>query len=244
MNQKGFTLVELVVVAVLLAFLASLLFGSMRGIIQTRETTEESTKILKVASVILSTLTDELSSRANVPVRVPTEGSGVGEIRNRSRYMLGFHFQKGAADTDRLRFTARGKAKATLGEHANFGDVQIEYRLEETEDGFTGGQIRRFTLIREESPAVLGDVQSIEQRTHRLALADNVAALRFRYLKNARGTTNWQREWQGRDLRHPLAIEISLSLVDDADKVHSFRTAVTVSESRSNQLGFRSIGGA
>lgn len=245
-REDGFTLVELLFVAVLFAIMSTILFGTLRSIIKTQNIINDKMLIYSEVQQLFGRMITELSSRTKTAVRSrPTQSDGVGTIAPGAPFILGYHVREGSIDKDILRFVASGQGQATFGENANFGDVQIEYRLEEQESGTSDNftEHKTYRLVREESPAGITDVDSIKKHRLIVTLSNKISSMRFRYFGGKSRDRGWRNEWQNQGPRLPEAIEISLSLVTADGQEHSFRTATSVEKSRVKSGDFRNIGG-
>lgn len=246
--DSGFTLVELLFVALLLALLSAILYGSLEGIIITRKTIEERQQSTATARYVIERMTREIASRAAEPISDPQGGENNNSqfqtvVR---RYLSGKNLDAGSSDQDSLRFVSTSAAQAAMNGFPNAGLVEIEYRLEDLPDGSKQPEfdddLKSYALVREEIPAGKDNKKEKEEtKTGRIVfpLADNVVGLNFRYLRD--GT--WTDAWDGSLARFPEAIEITLRLRESKGKIATFRTAVAVNERRPQFAGFRSVGG-
>lgn len=245
--ESGFTLVELIVVAVLLGLMSVILYGTLNGIIRVKRTIDSSRTAHRTAEHLIAQISRELASMSSEPLNKredgkstqltsPLPGSSSSGASGKV-YMIGRRYKLGNQEVTSLRFVSTTGAQASLAGKANYGNVEIEYRLEEGSADTASvkdtvgtprspmlGDEKSLLLMREETPASVTDIDIVNAHRVLFPLADNVVALNFRFLKD----NKWQEEWQGQNPNFPQAIEISLKLQDESGRLLSFKTAVAV----------------
>ena len=214
-TERGFTLVELVVVSLLLALMASLVYGALSGISRTKFALESEREITRTAQYVLGRITRELSNIREEPLTPPDDGAE--EEDEFEAYLLGADGQIGGLPADSMRFVSSGTGQVLFGGLQNSGSVDITYQLVQR------GQ-NELALVRIEQPA--GDADKEQRKKQRIVfpLAENVTALNFRYRRRGK----WLSEWTLRQSGIPDAVEITLQVRGDADRVETFRTAVSL----------------
>ena len=228
-NPQGMTIVELVVVSLLVAVLSAILYSTLNGIARARESTEKTETADQTAHYIFSRLSLEIASRSYAPLMnrkdQESEGSGFpsGGV---PIYMLGVDKKAGESDRDSLRFISSGAAQPLIGAPSNYGLMEVEYRLEEGGDHLPQENNKHtpLTLVREEVPAATNSEEILKKRKVTLPLAENVASLNFRFLKE----DNWVNEWKTSNPPLPQAIEITLEIIRGDGETEVFRTAVPI----------------
>ena len=121
---------------------------------------------------------------------------------------------------------------------ANHGPVEILYQLkvgsdiegaeEErmTKQGFADGSTP-LTLVREEYPAAVTEKEILKQRHFVTPIAEGILSLNFRFQKEGK----WLEQWRDQSPPLPEAVEITIGLKGEDDKVEYYRTAVAISPS-------------
>ena len=231
LNQNGFTLIELVVVSVLLAIMATILYGSITGIMGGRDAIKSQRQTGTLAQFVLERMSRDLISRELIPL-TNQEGASTPNTGFRGfgaqKYFEGTNASKDEANADSIRFVTNNVPQVTSSTVPNFGLIEVSYRLEKPKDRDADERAPRYVLIRDEKPAEISEQNKelLEKRTRSLPLADNVAGLNFRYLLNG----EWQESWQNAQRPLPEAIEITLELLDELGDTQKFRTAIFVSK--------------
>lgn len=252
-DERGFTLIELVVVAVLAAVLSAILYGTITGIVRSRDLAARVLTRDRTAHYVLSRMTHEIAGRsALVPLAArkdsadgaspsaqpsPQPSLGFAGFVGGTQYILGSRGEEGESSRDSIRFVSAGTAQGFIGAFVNYGLVEIEYRLEEDPNAPPARDDRkRLLLVREERPAAVPAPEVAEQRKVVVPIAENVRSLGFRYLKDGK----WLPEWKNQSPPLPEAIEITLEVVDEEGGTDRYRTAVFVNRRQrrgQNQLG-------
>lgn len=226
----GFTLVELLLVVTLLAFMGSILYGSLSGIIRSRNLIDQHRRNDQIGRFVIGKLSHELLNRLAEPLTRTQSSEGEETPRSSlSSFMIGKRSEGTEGNRDSLRFLCSQGALAVIGGKANYGVVEIEYRLEEPKGKRFTGDLTQETsnptglvLIREELPAGLRDKKLIEESRSSVAIADGISSLQFRYYFGGK----WLNQWSAGQTKLPDAVEITLE-VDSSGKSKSvYRTAV------------------
>lgn len=227
-SARGFTLLEVVVVTVLLMLMGGILFGTVGSFVRGRTLVLDGRGNQRAATLIFSRLNRELLSMA--PEALSSEalqnsGERAGNI-SQKRYVLGTDNSGGKSERDSIRFASEGSGQAVIGGQNNHGRVEIEYRLVEPEGSASTefGKERRYVLVREEYPAGIKDSTIYKKRKIVIPLAENVLSLNFRY----RLGEKWFDAWRGRQVGFPDVVEVEIELASDRGASETFKTAVTV----------------
>lgn len=228
-SERGFTLFELIVVALLLTFMSAILYSTLKGVIRAKESGEIYRESERTAHYVLSRMISEFSSRGFVPlIRANDEAfEKSGLPQGVPVYFFGTNSQDGDDDNDTIRFVTSSGAQRFIDSPSNFGLVEVEYRLEKP-----AGQVSNFgndkknlkTLVRRELPALVEDDQIRKERTIVFPLAENVTSLNFRFLKQGK----WQNDWKEANANLPEAIEITLGVGSVNGEKQIYRTAVFI----------------
>ncbi len=248
-DEAGLTLIELVLVTVLLALMAGILYSSLDGISRTRNSVESDQGGYQTARYVLARMREELLTKIAEPLRIKRkDGSKAaeGESPNERRlFFAGIDAKSGEADADSLRFVSATGAQPVAGAIGNHGRVELEYRLEEATDSMHDGKktddgrgIATFYLIREETPAGVTDEKVLDKKRVVFPLSENITKLNFRYMKNGR----WEETWSDSLGTFPEALEISLGVINKGGREEVFRTAVPLGKRTAQTTGFAGFG--
>lgn len=221
------TLVELLVVAVLLAVLTGLLYGTLGGIIRAREHLLVKRQAYRSAASFFARVRGEFASSQTEPLY--QGGTGLSESGSSSglstalsgqtaavRYVAG---TSGKSDTesDSIRFTTTAGAQELYDAESNRGLIEVSYRVEASQGGGNIG-----ILVREEMPAGVKNDVVLRRRRRTFPVCDRVIAFKLRYFRDGK----WLTEWKDSTTRLPKAVDIELVLADkNGDPVFA-RTAL------------------
>ena len=223
-TEKGFTLVEVVVVSVLLALLAGILYGTLTGIMNAKNSIEQQRDSLRTARSVLLRVTRELNGIISENLVFSTKNTNKPP---EGKPFLGRDGRGGDGDDDSISFVTTSGAQAVMGGISNYGNIQISYRLEEDPDKIYCNpdieDIETYVLVREESPAGLADEKVLKKRRVIFPIAADITSLNFRYLKNKK----WQTQWGEKEKELPDAIEITIKIASRRN-VETFRTAIAL----------------
>lgn len=246
-NQRGFTLVEMIVVAALLALLAGLLYGTLNGITRTVDLVTSGIKTERAARLFFSRISRELQSR--VPERLSSlQQSPTSAPTNpppgfflQGGYFIGTKGEGGVGSKgDSIRFVSDGVAQEPIGGLGNRGRVEVAYGLREAkrEKEELSDAPKTFELMRGELSYTgqpnLGATPGLEPNDEdkpkelQTPLMDNVVSLQFRYLQDGK----WIESWSDSQTRFPEAVEITLVLLDDRGKEEIYHTAIAVDRAK------------
>ncbi len=200
-SEKGFTLIELIIVSVLLAVLGGLLYGTINGVIQAKNIVEAEIEATSKAQFLLEKMGRELSS---VNQGVLNIGGIISNI-----IFLG---QK-----DRITFNTSAGGQIINGQNNNYGSVQVSYYLESESKEFSDK--KTFKLIREEVPTGISDEKTVEMRKNISSVINSVEDIKFRFYS----LENWADTWEQPNL--PEAVEILLLIKDIENTTKAYKTA-------------------
>lgn len=215
-DEAGLTFVEITIVTVLLGFLSLIAFGSLDGIVRTREALNSQSQTLNVARTFFERIGRELNNRS-LELLVEHEDQLGSSFRTSGTGII-----EGISDgqgRDSLTFTSSETSQSSSSAFSNHGIVQIRYslkrdpRAEEEENGLS--------LIRDE---ILSGSQETAKQKSRVVfpIASGVEALDFRFYHNEQ----WTETWESSQL--PDVVEVSLKLIEKDGSLSSFRTAFAV----------------
>ncbi len=231
-QEHGLTLIELVVVAFLIAILTSILYGALGGIIRTRDRTEELRSTDRTAHYLFGRIGLEIGGRSFVPLNTVTaDSAGSGSTAPPSApplpsYIVSDNKHEGDYDSDSLRFVSANAAQAFVGSPGNFGMVEVEYRLDNSRDASPSSSGPKRILVRRETPAGISSADTLTKRTVEIPLAEDVVSLKFRFMKSGK----WQDGWHETANPLPEMIEMTVSVRAPNDSVETYRTAFPISQ--------------
>jgi prepilin-type N-terminal cleavage/methylation domain-containing protein len=216
-NEKGLTLVELLLVTLLLGLLSAIIYGSLNGIIRGKTIIENQRFTHRTARQVIARMGKEFSSIVSQPL-ASEYGSTYMKVTNES---LGEQNQT-------LRFITSSGAQAVFDAPGNFGYIEVEYRLTENPDDThkkREDNLKPLQLVREEVPAGKIATEVRNKRKIIVPIAENVINLKFRFYANKKWSSTWSASTS-----LPDAIEVTLSVLGDHGGVDTFRTAFSTGQ--------------
>ncbi len=228
-------MVELVAVAVLLGILSTIMFGTLDGIITSRDNLLNRNKASTTARSVIERITRELSNRmpginlAATDSGDQTASGGPTAPNQRQSQFKGVNKGSGASAKDSIQFISSGTAQAAYGAFANTGVVEISYSLVEDPEQsieMENGE-KTYLLIRNEIPADVRDKKTRESLRITFPIAANVTSLNFRYLHDEAWVDDWSDGKRNRPSL-PHAVEITLAIAGEDGRLNKYRTAVAV----------------
>lgn len=224
-SAEGFTLIEILVVTLLLSCMSAILYGTINGIIKAQKVVEEQREVGREAAFLLEHITQELSSKAMIPLFTKEDEAKAG---NQTRhYLIGLNKNKTNAGADQIRFTTHNLTGQNI-KIVSSGIIEVEYRLERLKDSTARRPV--YALIRSETPAGLTDTKLYEKQTITQELSNRVIGFDLRYLDDEqwRDSFNDVSDEDQYIETMPRAIEISLTLSREDGGEELFRTAVAL----------------
>ena len=243
-DERGLTLIELLFVAVLLALMSLVLYSSLNGVMRAKTMIDSETLRDRNAQYVLSRMTRELMTRMAIPLNSSkgTQKDSQLQIGSASSspssnlYLKGKSGKDEGGESDSLRFVSNGAAQEFFGAFANYGPVELEYRLEDQPENQRLGvkterrrrerrdeEAGRSVLVREEYPANVSREEIIEERRVVFPLIEHVEALRFRYLKDGK----WQDKWETARVL-PDGVELSFTVREPWSKRRTYKAFVAL----------------
>lgn len=253
-REHGFTLAEVAIVSVLLALLASLIYGSITGIMRTKKVLDEQRTVLSTAQYVMSRMTRELANRVEEPLSSEKESarassagesggeqSGDGEEGGEAGgeeeqaadqdeefdvYLLGINRRDGDRDADSIRFVSSGGGQVVFQGAQNIGLVEISYELLGGSTSMHDGNdsSRRTGFTLVRAERPAGKVDE-KVRAARTIRFPMSERIESLNLRY-RKRSKWLDEWSEKEEGLPEAVEISLTVSDDSGSSSNFRTAV------------------
>ncbi len=241
-SERGFTLVEMVAVSVLLSMLSLVLYGTLDGIIDGRAAILNRSRSGATARIVMERMTRELNGIVfGITLSENDEEQQDGQgVTQGSSFSSARTFFEGKSNSGKgsIRFVSAEVAQAAYGTFTNHGVVEIRYRLVEDPEQ-EDSEDKSFILVREETPGGVRNEKITKERKVVFPLASGISSLDFRFLDNE----EWQSDWSQPSV--PNAVEITLGVTDSNGAKNMFRTAVAVSQKRrtsSSQAGQQSQG--
>lgn len=229
-NQNGFTLVELILVTLLLGAMSAILLSSLNSLIAGKKSIENQRVADQVARYVLARMTKELSGFALIPLsNIDKDGKSSGNI---SRYFMGVNKSERGQHKDSITFATISAGQVVQGDIGSRGAIEVEYRLEEDPEKKKERTLKKgksFLLIRRELPAGMPDKKSAYKQQVEFPLANNISGINFRYLRDE----NWVDTWEDDSISFPRAIEITLQILGEDQRIEVFRTAIPLIQRQS-----------
>lgn len=220
-NEKGFTLIEILVSTSMFAVLLSILFGSYRASIGVMEKVNADTQIYDMARVALDRISEDLESSFPIPV-VQEEDKAI-----QGRIFGAFEGRDGTIgdyDGDFLRFLSR--ARVVLDESGGLPvESEITYYAREQEDGDT------LVLFRVETPF---GTEVPEEGTGGYILCDKLTGVDFTYHRGDEEFRAWDSTNGGMSGKIPDRVGVKLVFNDPAapETPLIFATDVVIPEAK------------
>lgn len=235
--QEGFTLIEILMVTALLAILSATVFATWNGVVRSKSIIDQERVTIRSAQYVMSRMMRELAGFEKDPLSSngaeKSENPAPGEFgapggQNVS-YLIGTHKTLEHGSNDSIRFVSSSAGQAMLGTLANFGLVEIEYRLEKPKDISTSSPELapehaedEYVLVREEKPAAVSNTDLQEKRRFVFPVAEHLTSLGLRYFDGAL----WKDSWESANKNLPEAVEITLAFKTPLGAINQYRTAV------------------
>jgi len=242
-HNRGFTLVELAFVVLLLATLGLILFGTVNGLIRSRRMILEAREGRKVAERVFTQMTRELENHVSVPLLradITQDTDPKAPETFDALFLFGQHrdvpfrsiITNGSADS--IRFVSRGTGLDLGGGVRTSGDIEVEYRLEEISDPqalsllpkrtwVEKNQNSRWVLVREEIPSGTRNIKFLKERRVVIPISDAVVSFQVRY----RHKKKWSVNWEGELDDFPDLVEIELGIRTERT-IEFYKTAVAL----------------
>lgn len=213
-NQKGFTLIEIMIAVVLLGVISLLLWQSMGAAINSKERSEKREQAYRGADLILNRLTRELSMCVLYSSLEFLGISGSAEQMTKS-VLIGSN----NGDQDKLTFDTFSHIRY-LKDTKESDLAEVTYFLEKTESEDAAAD--EFDLkIREKSPLD----NEPDKGGKVMTLLEGVKELNFRYYDPVKN--EYKDEWDTTKIdygnRLPRAVEITLVIQDPVDEDNTIR---------------------
>lgn len=223
--EDGLTLVEVIFALAILAFMVSVNYKILIGVIASRQLIDDRREGMYIANSVLTRLTREIQLAVKQPLMAPCGSAasggalqgGPGSTTGQPS-LIG---ESGIGGTT-LTFQAKdaGQHIPDGGTHA--GLVQISYRVAEDPEQ-KSGQGAGLLLVRDEIPNTKPFAEACKKALH-FPITNNLVSLRFRFF-DAR-TNEWTDAWtaaQGNRL--PKIIEFTVALRSPSGKVNTYTSA-------------------
>ncbi len=222
-NTRGFTLVEVVIVTLLLAIIATILYRTLMSIQTSIKIIDNERSAGRTAQFVFSRLTQELSNRYQLPLS--SEGNSLFATGQPS--VIGKNQESGKSALDSIQFITESVSDITSG---NQGVVEILYTLkEDSERKDPEDEYKNYILVREEIPWGVKDENTAKKRKISWPIAENVVSFNIRYFSQ----DSWQDEWTGPIV--PFAVSITLKVRGDGGKIETYKTAISLNRKRSSR---------
>lgn len=211
MNQKGFTLIEVLIAVVLLAIISFLVYQSMGSAIGSKERFETREQTYRVANIFMDRVTKELATAvlyANIEL--------LGVSPNGEQMSKSVFSGSNNGNQDKLTFDTLSHTRY-LKDTKESDLAEVTYFLETQEEGGGLYSLKK----RDKSPL---DAEPGE-KGRVMVLMDGVKEFNLRYYDPVKA--EYAEEWDTTKLDYanklPRAVEITLVLQDPADEENELR---------------------
>jgi general secretion pathway protein J len=206
-RQRGFTLIEVMLVMAILAFVTTLMFGSFSQTATNKKALEAAQERTHTVRVALMRMAREIEM-AYLAADIQTSGS----------YTRTFLIGSSQSSVDELSFSTFAHQRLRGGLAESDTAVVTYYGARDPDDGRITNLMRRETrrLQAEDPKSLLGESY---------VLCPDVVSVKFSYWDYIK--KEWQREWDTRTPgveKLPSHIRISLTVVDERGKEVAYST--------------------
>jgi hypothetical protein len=224
--EHGLTLVEVIFALAILAFMVSVNYKILIGVIASRQLIDDRREGMYIANSVLTRLTHEIQLAVKQPLLPPcgsaASGGAVSQGGPGSPTGQPSLFGESGIGGTTLTFQAKdaGQHIPDGGTHA--GLVQITYRVVEDPEQKTR-QGTGLLLVRDEIPNTRPLADACKRALH-FPITSNLVSLRFRFFDAK--TNEWTDAWtaaQGNRL--PKIIEFTVALRTPSGKVNTYTSA-------------------
>jgi len=223
--EHGLTLVEVIFALAILAFMVSVNYKILIGVIGSRQLIDDRREGMYIANSVLTRLSREIQLAVKQPL-LPACGSaaagGTAGAPNSTTGQPSLIGESGIGGTT-LTFQAKdaGQHIPDGGTHA--GVVQITYRVAEDPDQ-KGGKNQGLLLVRDEVPNTKPIADACKKALH-FPITSSLVSLSFRFFDSR--TNEWTDAWTSAQApRLPKIIEFTVALRNPSGKVTTYVSAV------------------
>lgn len=202
--KRGFTLIELMMGAVVLAMIGVLTYGSLWGTFRTQKTVNDRTEMQETGTALISKIRDELSQTFFVESTKPLT-TFKGEDNG---------------NQDKIAFTALAHYPTAANAHES-DQTELRYFLE------TNPQDNSLYLLkRVELPFLTTRENVAKVEFEALTVASNVTEFNIEYFDGQKYVKEWDMASVERRNKLPELIRVDLALRDDKNRTFYFQTVV------------------
>ena len=134
-DERGLTLIELVVVAALAAVLSTILYGVLSSLLKARDATEKIRDAETTAHYLFVRMTKELSSTSRSLTPLSLRKQNNQQVASGAAlYLEGTNKEAGEYARDSIRFVSTNAAQPFVDGPANYGTVEVSYSLQNASD--------------------------------------------------------------------------------------------------------------
>lgn len=231
-SERGLTLVEVIFALAILAFMVSVNYKILIGVIASRQLIDDRREGMYIANSVLTRLSRELQLATKRPI-LPACGSaaatpgGSGPAGSAGPPAQYFLAESGLEGTT-LTFLAKHGGQHVPDGTTHSGVVQLTYRVAEDPDQ-KGAKVPGLLLIRDEVSTAPPLAASCKRALH-FPITNNLISLTFRFF-DAR-TKEWSDAWTGSQANHlPSIVEFTVALRSPSGKVQSYTSSVYLGSS-------------
>jgi prepilin-type N-terminal cleavage/methylation domain-containing protein len=214
-NQKGFTLIEILIAIALFAALTAMLYPAYIGTFKNMDITESYSSIYRMARIAADRISDDLESAC-----MPSEGSNSGSEIEKYQVFSGEQLSIGGRHMDTVQFISEKHLSLNGDKIPGRGVIKYYSKQFEDEDGFT--------LYRSDDPE-LGNKS--REGTGGLAVCEGLNAIYFFYQdENGETYDRWDSTTAPITGKMPALVSIQLEFINksDPDKPIKFTTSIAL----------------
>lgn len=228
LNNRGFSLVEIIIVSLMISLIFLILFGTLNSLITARDVIENEYSVQRSISSFLSKFRREL-------INARAENLFFFDNRSGQSNFTKFYAKNNNNGEQSFSFVSNATGLILFNDNPNYGSVQINYFVQKN------NETEKYDLIREEYQYNPAKPEFIERTIKRYPVLIGAKKINFRFLRNS----DWLNDWQimpsssvggGREtdqilINLPLAIEVYIESEDSSGNLKIFHTA--------SQVGFK-----
>jgi|WetSurMetagenome_2_1015567.scaffolds.fasta_scaffold68718_3 prepilin-type N-terminal cleavage/methylation domain-containing protein len=214
-NQKGFTLIEILIAIALFAALTAMLYPAYIGTFKNMDITESYSSIYRMARIAADRISDDLESAC-----MPSAGSNSGSEIEEYQIFSGEQLSIGGRHMDTIQFISEKHLSLNGDKIPGRGVIKYYSKQFEDEDGFT--------LYRSDDPE-LGNKS--QEGTGGLAVCEGLNAIYFFYQdENGETYDRWDSTTAPFTGKLPALVSIQLEFLNksDPEKPIKFITSVAL----------------
>lgn len=213
-NERGFTLIEIILVISILVIVMGVAYGALSQIIKTKEILDDEREVRSTLNAFTLRFTKDLQSAQPEPILA--DKKNMNQPRPGSLYVLGEAEFIDGKRLSSITFTTFDKSILNNSENKD-GNVQVRYLIEEKSG--------TFQLIREVTPK-LGSPEESYAKTESFVFAENVSEFMLDFF--SRDDLRWFQRWgEGKNVNFPGILQYTITLKTKNSGVKKFTGSIS-----------------